>query len=113
MAIHRRGRAVDRDSSRHRSQLHQLEYFVAVAEEAKIAFEASDPVMLAELAARGLGVAILPRSLAEARRDQLHAVQITAPRLHSRIELAWRSAGPISPAARALINRARTKPSLL
>ena len=34
----------------------------------RIAFEASDPVMLVELAARGLGVAILPASLAGGSR---------------------------------------------
>jgi DNA-binding transcriptional LysR family regulator len=74
----------------------------------RIAFQAGDPVMLAELAARGLGVAILPDSLAAARADQLHSMTITAPALRSRLELAWKAGGPISPAARALLARART-----
>jgi DNA-binding transcriptional LysR family regulator len=79
----------------------------------RITFEASDPVMLAELAARSLGVAIVPRSLADARDHQLHALRITAPELRSRLELAWRAEGPISPAARALLNQARDRLSLL
>ncbi len=68
----------------------------------RIALEASDPKVLAVLAARGLGVAILPASLAQAYRAELHAAEITGPALHSRIELAWRPEGPASPAARAL-----------
>jgi DNA-binding transcriptional LysR family regulator len=73
----------------------------------RIAFEASDPVILVELAARGLGVAIVPASLAAARTNQVHAVTVTRPQLRSRLELAWRAGGPISPAARALLERAR------
>ena len=75
----------------------------------RIAFEASDPRVLAQLACRGLGVAILPRSVANADPADLHAIAITRPRLRSRLELAWRSDGPISPAARALITHARAK----
>ena len=73
----------------------------------RIAFEASDPTMLALLAARGLGVAIVPESLSRSRPDDLHPITITDPELRSRVELAWRSAGPTSPAARALIDHAR------
>jgi DNA-binding transcriptional LysR family regulator len=69
-----------------------------------IAFEASEPYVLAELAGRGLGVALLPESAV--RRAELHMIAIT-PRLRGRIALAWRSEGPVSPAARALIDRAR------
>lgn len=74
----------------------------------RIAFEASDPDVLARLAERGLGVAILPASVAAAHAAGLHAIALIRPRLRSRIELAWRSAGPIGPAARALIAHART-----
>ena len=73
----------------------------------QIAFEASDPVTLAELAGRGLGVAILPKSLAEFRSATLHAITIIRPKLRARLELAWRAEGPVSPAARALIARTR------
>jgi DNA-binding transcriptional LysR family regulator len=71
-----------------------------------VAFEASTPVMLAQLAARGLGIAILPASIATTR-DDVHPLVITRPELRGRLALAWRAAGPISPAARALISRAR------
>ncbi len=71
-----------------------------------IAFEASTPMVLAELAARGLGVAIVPASIAKARGD-LHPLVITRPELRGRLAFAWRAEGPISPAARALVGRAR------
>jgi DNA-binding transcriptional LysR family regulator len=74
----------------------------------RIAFEASDPNVVAQLAARGLGVAILPESVANAHPAELHALAVTRPRLRGRIELAWRAEGPISPAARALISHARS-----
>ncbi|GAA1898433.1 LysR substrate-binding domain-containing protein [Streptantibioticus ferralitis] len=74
----------------------------------RVAFEASDPRVLVQLAARGLGVAVLPASLAAAHRTELHAVRITHPRLRGRIALAWRAEGPIGPAGRALIGHART-----
>jgi DNA-binding transcriptional LysR family regulator len=74
----------------------------------RIGFEASDPIMLAELAMHGLGVAILPESAAAWLSADLHSVRIIRPRLRGRIELAWRSTGPTSPAARALIQLAKT-----
>jgi DNA-binding transcriptional LysR family regulator len=73
----------------------------------RIAFEASDPQVLAQLAGRGLGVAIVPKSIADARPRQLHAIAVTRPRLRGRLALAWRAEGPISPAAWALISHAR------
>ncbi|WP_370948558.1 LysR family transcriptional regulator [Amycolatopsis sp. cg5] len=75
--------------------------------EPRIAFEASDPGVLADLAGRGLGVAILPSSLAETRRD-LHSMSITEPGLRGTLALAWRAEGPRGPAARALISHARS-----
>jgi DNA-binding transcriptional LysR family regulator len=71
----------------------------------RIAFEASTPLALADLAERGLGVAIVPRSVA-AGRDRLHALAIV-PELRGRLVLAWRSSGPMSPAARVLVDKAR------
>ncbi|MGI9049682.1 MAG: LysR family transcriptional regulator, partial [Rubrobacteraceae bacterium] len=44
-----------------------------------IAFEAGDPNVLARLAGRGLGVAILPESLADYYKAELHAIAITGP----------------------------------
>jgi DNA-binding transcriptional LysR family regulator len=72
-----------------------------------IALEASNLGILARLAGRGLGVAILPESVALANADELHAIEITEPRMRGRVALAWRAEGSISPAGRALIKRAR------
>lgn len=74
----------------------------------RIAFEASDPLVLAQLAVRGLGVAILPQSVAKAHAGQLHAIVITRPALRGRVALSWRGGGAISPAARGLIAHARS-----
>ena len=73
----------------------------------RIAFEAGEPPVLAQIAAHGLGVAVLPESAARGRPDALHALPIVRPRLTGRIALAWRAEGPRSPAARALTARAR------
>ncbi|RKS68126.1 DNA-binding transcriptional LysR family regulator [Actinomadura pelletieri DSM 43383] len=75
----------------------------------RIAFEAGDPPVLAQLAAHGLGVAVLPESAARARPDDLHPMPIVRPRLSGRIALAWRTEGPRSPAARALIAHTRDR----
>lgn len=73
----------------------------------RIAFEAGEPPVLAQLAAHGLGVAVLPESAARHLPGDLRAMPIVRPRLTGRIALAWRAEGPRSPAARALIGRAR------
>ncbi|MDA0166680.1 LysR substrate-binding domain-containing protein [Solirubrobacter ginsenosidimutans] len=67
---------------------------------ARVAFEASDPSVLAQLAARGLGVAILPEPAAAG----LHTLALG---LRGQIALAWRPGGPSSPAARAFMEHAR------
>ncbi|MES4906533.1 MULTISPECIES: LysR family transcriptional regulator [unclassified Streptomyces] len=72
----------------------------------RIAFEAGTPAVLAELAARGLGIAIVPSGVV-VRRADLCALTITRPALRGALAFAWRAEGPISPAARALIGRAR------
>lgn len=74
-----------------------------------IALEAADPMVLAQLAARRLGVAILPESAA-AIEPRLRLLAITHPVMRSRVELVWRAEGrqpPPTPAARALIGTAR------
>jgi DNA-binding transcriptional LysR family regulator len=71
----------------------------------RIAFEASTPLALADLAERGLGIAIVPASVPRGR-DGLHALAIV-PELRGRLVLAWRSGGPMSPAARVLVDKAR------
>jgi DNA-binding transcriptional LysR family regulator len=73
----------------------------------RIAFEASTPQELAALAARGLGVAIVPQSVSR-NHAGLHALPIT-PELRGRLALVWRASGPVSPAARVLIGLARAR----
>ncbi|MEV4926479.1 LysR family transcriptional regulator [Streptomyces roseoverticillatus] len=74
----------------------------------RIAFEAAAPPLLAQLAARGLGVAVLPELLPHVAAELgLHTVRFTDPELRGRIALAWRADGPPSPAARALLTRLR------
>jgi DNA-binding transcriptional LysR family regulator len=75
--------------------------------EVRVAFEASTPHALAELAERGLGVAILPESVAR-DRAALHPLPLR-PGLRGRLVFAWRAAGPMSPAARALVEMARRR----
>ena len=75
---------------------------------ARIAFEASNLEILGQLAARGLGVGILPQSYTDAHPQLLHALTITHPPIRVEVQLAWRAEGPISPAARALIGHARS-----
>lgn len=71
----------------------------------RIAFEASTPIALAELAERGLGVAIVPSSVSRSRPG-LHALPIT-PQLRGRLVLAWRAVGPTNPATSVLVQMAR------
>jgi DNA-binding transcriptional LysR family regulator len=78
------------------------EGFAAVGLTPRVAFEAGDPLVLMELAHRGLGVAILPASAPE----DLHALQIS-PRMRSRLALVWRADAAPTPAAGALIARTR------
>jgi DNA-binding transcriptional LysR family regulator len=70
----------------------------------RIAFEATNPLELANLARHGLGVAILPQSMARNSSD-LYALRLV-PELRGRLVWAWRS-DMTSPAARLLSDRAR------
>lgn len=72
----------------------------------RIGLEASSPGVVADLAARGLGVAILPESVARARVRDVHPLAIT-PAIRGRVAFAWRAGPAASPAARALVARVR------
>ncbi|SFF85385.1 DNA-binding transcriptional regulator, LysR family [Actinacidiphila alni] len=74
---------------------------------ARVAFEAGNPEVLAALAERGLGVALLPAGLAAARPG-LRSFALTSPSVRSRLVLAWRTSAPSSPAATAFLTHART-----
>jgi DNA-binding transcriptional LysR family regulator len=72
----------------------------------EIAFEASALPMVAQLSGLGLGVAILPTSMASAQEPPLHTLRIR-PGLRSRLELVWASDVASSPAAAALVEHTR------
>jgi DNA-binding transcriptional LysR family regulator len=69
----------------------------------RIAFEATSPAELADLARHGLGVAVLPESMAVGSAG-LHALRLV-PELRGRLVWAWRAA-ETAPAARAFCERA-------
>ncbi|MFG2296140.1 LysR family transcriptional regulator [Streptomyces sp. NPDC048603] len=81
----------------------------------RVSFEAATPHVLAQFAARGLGVAVLPAgeddhaSAGGAGEDgsvgRLRILRIVRPGMRARIALAWQAGGPPSPAARALLDR--------
>ena len=73
----------------------------------RMGFEASDPRTLARLAARGLGLAFIPASAARVDGDGLHVITVSDPPMRGRLALTWRTEGPASQAARALIAHAR------
>ena len=72
----------------------------------EIALVASAPDAVADLAQRGLGVAILSESMAPAQDGRLHALPIADIDIASILALVWRSEP--SPALRELLVHART-----
>ncbi|MFF3617887.1 LysR family transcriptional regulator [Streptomyces sp. NPDC002467] len=74
----------------------------------RIAFEASAPPFLAQLAARGLGVAVVPELPADAAAAVgVRMLEVTEPRLRARAAIAWRTDGPSGPAAAAFLELLR------
>ncbi|MFD8630744.1 LysR family transcriptional regulator [Streptomyces sp. NPDC059533] len=74
----------------------------------RIAFEASAPPFLAQLAARGLGVAVVPELPADAAAAVgVRMLEVTEPRLRARAAIAWRTEGPSGPAAAAFLELLR------
>ena len=71
-----------------------------------VACEATGLEMVCLLAERGLGTGVVPASVADAAGDRLRALPLRPP-VTSRIELAWRTGGPSSPAGAALLAVAR------
>ncbi|GLZ82080.1 LysR family transcriptional regulator [Actinorhabdospora filicis] len=71
----------------------------------RVAFEGSDPLFLARLAALGLGVALIPESAA-AYEKNLVTVPLATP-VHGEVGVVWRAEGAVSPAARAFTAHAR------
>ncbi len=73
---------------------------------AVVACEATGLEMVCLLAERGLGIGVVPASVAAAAGGRLRALPLRPP-VTSRIELAWRAGGPSSPAGAALLAVAR------
>jgi DNA-binding transcriptional LysR family regulator len=77
--------------------------------EPRIVFEASALPMVVTMAAQGLGLAVVPASVANAPQADGAPVivPIAHPEVRSRLELAWPEAPSGNPAARVLIEQAR------
>ena len=77
--------------------------------EPRIVFEASALPMVVQLAAQGLGLGMVPASVANAPRagNAPVIVPIAHPPVRSRLELAWPPEPSANPAARVLIEQAR------
>ncbi|MDX2564619.1 LysR family transcriptional regulator [Streptomyces sp. TX20-6-3] len=74
----------------------------------RVTFEAAAPDVPARLAARGLGVAVLPAGEDGSPSDgRLRTLRIVEPEMRGRLALAWQATGPSSPAARVLLDRLR------
>lgn len=74
--------------------------------EPRIVFEASALPMVVTMAAQGLGLAVVPASVANTANAPV-MVPIKNPEVRSRLELAWPEAPSGNPAARALTEQAR------
>jgi DNA-binding transcriptional LysR family regulator len=73
----------------------------------EIAMEASDPSVVAQFASRGLGVALLPRSIVAAFPRALRAVPLIGVEARGQMVVAWRRDQAGAPAARALVSVVR------
>lgn len=81
---------------------------VSAGAQPRVVFTAGDPHMLARLAARGLGIAVLPRTVAIAHADEVAAIPITDLDLRARIALLGLADTETSPAARAFARTAHS-----
>ncbi|WP_330253912.1 LysR family transcriptional regulator [Nocardia sp. NBC_00565] len=76
--------------------------------EPDVAFEAAAPPLLLLLAARGLGIAVVPAlTPTEAEAFGVRVRPIIEPELHGQLALAWRRDRPDSPAAKVLLGQLR------
>ena len=77
--------------------------------DARIALETSDVRLLSDLVARGLGVTLVPRSVADvgAAGRALRIIDIRPPLTRRHVALAWRTGRPHRPATDAFLACAR------
>lgn len=73
----------------------------------RVAFESNDPAMKRALAARGLGVGVMPRSFVVGPGPAVAARPIAPTPLFRSLTLAWRVGRHRAPAARAFLRFAR------
>ena len=69
--------------------------------------ESNEASRIRALVSRGLGVAILPRSEANAPGAEVVVARLTEPSLHRDITLAWRAGRRQAPATQAFIDLSR------
>jgi LysR family transcriptional activator of glutamate synthase operon len=75
--------------------------------EPRVTLESNESQRIRRLVARGLGVAILPRSDAERPGTEVAVARLVAPSLRRDITLAWREGRRLAPAAAAFLDLAR------
>ncbi len=75
--------------------------------EPRVTLESNESHRIRRLVSRGLGVAILPRSDAEAPGAEIAMLKLVAPKLTRDITLAWREGRRHAPAAAAFLELAR------
>lgn len=80
--------------------------FAAAGVAPHVALEANDLAFVRALVARGIGLAIMPRSFADLPGPPI-AVRPLTPRLRMPVALWWRSGRHLSPAARAFVEFTR------
>jgi len=71
--------------------------------EPQVRFETNELTRVRALAARGLGVAIMPRSDAEGPGPAIATVDIGPPKLRRSVGLVWRAGRRRAPAAEAFL----------
>jgi DNA-binding transcriptional LysR family regulator len=79
----------------------------AAGYEPRVTLESNESQRIRRLVARGLGVAILPRSDAEGPGDEIAVVTLISPGLTREITLAWRQGRRHAPAAAEFLELAR------
>lgn len=72
-----------------------------------VSFESGDVNTIRALAAEGLGVALLPRSIAEAPGRPVAIGALDVPGMVRTVMLVWRRAAPLSPGANAFLDFVR------
>jgi LysR family transcriptional regulator, transcription activator of glutamate synthase operon len=73
----------------------------------RFAFESNEVARIRALVARGLAVAVLPRSEAQPSGDPIAVLELQAPTLRRDVTLAWHAARAHSPAAAAFLDLAQ------